>query len=102
MQVRVQTAEATQLLIQAEATHFLSWETEHCILLIYVQGAILDSTKALKIITFGLILSAVFPQDVFFLARPGRLSLPVILFLRGHLEGQGLTLCSLVHLSSSC
>lgn len=48
------------------ATDFLSWEIILGILLIYVQGAILDSTKALKIITFGLILSAVFPWNVFF------------------------------------
>lgn len=44
-----------------EATDFLSWGIILCILLIYVQGVIVDSTKALKIITFGLILSAIFP-----------------------------------------
>lgn len=42
-------------------TEAISWEIIFCILLIYVQGAILDSPKALKIITFRLILSAVFP-----------------------------------------
>lgn len=46
-----------------------------------VQGAILDSTEVLKIITFGAILSAAFPQNVFFLTGPGWVSLSVIFFL---------------------
>lgn len=44
-----------------EATDFLSGENVFCILLIYVQGTILDPTKARKIITFWLIMSVVFP-----------------------------------------
>lgn len=44
-----------------KATDFLSWEILLSILLTCIQGAIRDSTKALKIITFGLTLSALFP-----------------------------------------
>lgn len=60
---------------------FFYWESLPSIFLICVQGAILDSTKALKIITFGALLSAVFPWNVFFLASPGWVSLSVIFFL---------------------
>lgn len=37
------------------------WKSLLSLFLIYVQGAILDSTKALKITTFGASLSAAFP-----------------------------------------
>lgn len=44
---------------------FFYWEILLSIFLIYVQGAILDSTKALGIITFGVFCQLHFPRTYF-------------------------------------